>query len=172
MSNKTIITAAPNKQELFITRTFEASRELVFKAFSTPELLVQFFAPFGIKMKFNYVDFKNNGAYSWTHFNDEGEVYCTFKGVIYEVVAPERIIQTVEMEGLPEGGNVLLEIYSFEEISNNRTQLIIQNVFRSVENRDAMVESGFESGVVAIFEQLDDLLPKIGKDESPMKKEK
>ena len=161
MSHKTIITAEQNKQELFITREFDASRELVFKAFSTPEILLQFFAPFGIKMKFNYVDFKNNGAYSWTHFNDEGKIYCTFKGVIHEIVEPERIIQTVEREGLPDGGNVMLEIYSFEEITNNKTKLIIQNVFRSVADRDAMVEIGFESGVVAIFEQLDELLPKI-----------
>lgn len=155
---KTKIIAEPQKQELFIHREFEASRELIFKAFSTPEILLQFFAPFGIKMKFNYVNFKNNGAYSWTHFNDEGKIYCTFKGVIHEVVEPKRIIQTVEMEGLPEGGHVLLEIYSFEELSNNKTRLIIQNVFRSVTDRDAMIESGFESGVVVIFNQLDDLL--------------
>lgn len=86
MSNKTKITAEPNKQELFIIREFEASRELIFKAFSTPEILLQFFAPFGIIMKFNYVDFKNNGAYSWTHFDDTGKIFCTFKGVIHEIV--------------------------------------------------------------------------------------
>ncbi len=161
MSHKTIITAEPNKQELFITREFEASRALIFKAFSTPQILLQFYAPFGIKMKFNYVDFKSMGAYSWTHFDDTGKIFCTFKGVIHEIVPPERIVQTVEMEGLPEGGQVLLEIFDFEEIATNKTKLIIQDIFRSAGDRDAMVESGFESGVVAIFEQLDNLLPKI-----------
>lgn len=161
MLNKTTITAEPNKQELFITRVFDNTRELVFKAFSTPEILLQFYAPYGINMKFNYVEFKSNGAYSWTHFDDNGKIFCTFKGVIHEIVLPERIVQTVEMEGLPEGGHVLLEIFDFEEITANKTKLVIQNVFRSVEDRDAMVESGFESGVVAIFEQLDKLLPKI-----------
>ncbi len=157
-SNDTSIIAEENKQELFIVREFDASSELVFKAFSTPELLLQFYAPFGIKMKFNYVDFKDGGSYSWTHYNDEGVIYCTFKGVIHEVVAPERIIQTVEMEGLPEGGHVMLEIFIFEELANDRTKLTVQEVFRSVADRDAMIQSGFESGVVEIFNQLDELL--------------
>ena len=68
------------------------------------------------------------------------------------------MIQTAEMEDLPKGGQVCLEIFTFEELSNNKTKLIIQDVFRSIENRDEMVESGFESGVVAIFEQLDNLI--------------
>jgi uncharacterized protein YndB with AHSA1/START domain len=157
-TNKTKVIAEEGKQELFIIREFDAPRELVFKAFSTPELLLKFYAPFGIKMKFNYVDFKDGGSYSWTHYNDAGKIYCTFKGVIHEIVSPERIIQTVEMEGLPEGGHVLLEIFTFEEIVNNRTKLIIQDVFRSIADRDEMIKSGFESGVVEIFNQLDKLL--------------
>ena len=165
MSNKTIITAEPDKQELFISREFDGSRELVFKAFSTPELLLQFYAPFGVKMKFNYAEFKSNGAYSWTHSDGAGKIYCTFKGVIHEIVSPERIVQTAEMEDLSEGGHVMLEILSFEELPMNRTKLIIQNVFRSVADRNAMVESGFESGVVAIFQQLDQLLPEMSGNE-------
>jgi uncharacterized protein YndB with AHSA1/START domain len=157
-TNKTKVIAEAGKQELFILRDFDAPRELVFKAFSTPELLLQFYAPFGAKMEFNYVDFKNNGAYSWTHSDGAGKIYCTFKGVIHEIVSPERVIQTVEMEDLPEGGHVMLEIFTFEEIANNRTKLIIQDVFRSIADRDEMIKSGFESGVVEIFNQLDSLL--------------
>ncbi|WP_308992478.1 SRPBCC domain-containing protein [Mariniflexile litorale] len=156
--SKTTITAEPNKQELFITREFNAPRELVFKAFTTPETLLQFYAPFGIKMKFNYANFQNSGSYSWTHFDGADKIYCTFKGVIHEIVAPERMIQTVEMENQPKGGQVCLEIFTFEELSNSKTKLIVQNVFRSIEDRDEMVQSGFESGVVAIFEQLDTLI--------------
>ncbi|GIZ08159.1 SRPBCC domain-containing protein [Flavobacterium sp. UMI-01] len=158
MANKTTITAAPNKQELFITREFDAPRELVFKAFTTPEILLQFYAPYGIKMKFNYADFRSGGSYSWTHSDGAGKIYCTFKGVIHEILPPERMTQTVEMEDQPKAGNVILEIFDFEEIDNNKTKLIIQDVFRSIEDRDEMVQSGFEGGVVAIFEQLDELL--------------
>jgi uncharacterized protein YndB with AHSA1/START domain len=157
-THKTQIIAEAGKQELFIIREFDASRELVFKAFTTPEIMLQFFAPFGFKMKFNYADFKNGGSYSWSHSDDKGKILCTFKGVIHEIVSPERMIQTVEMEGLPEGGHVLLEVFIFEEITSNKTKLTIQDVFRSVADRDEMVKSGFESGVVEIFNQLDDLL--------------
>jgi uncharacterized protein YndB with AHSA1/START domain len=59
---------------------------------------------------------------------------------------------------LPEGGHVILEVFTFETLPTGKTKLTIQDVFRSVADRDAMVESGFESGVVAIFEQLDKLI--------------
>ncbi len=157
-TNKTQIIAEKDKQELFIIREFDASRLLVYEAFTTPELLLKFYAPFGAIMKFNYVDFKNGGSYSWSHTDGKGKIFCTFKGVIHEIVWPERMIQTVEMEGLPEGGHVMLEIFSFEEVNNNKTKLIIQNVFRSVADRDEMIKSGFESGVIEIFNQLDELL--------------
>lgn len=156
--NKTQVIVESGKQELFIIREFDAPRELVFKAFSTPELMLQFYAPFGLKMKFNYADYKNGGSYSWSHSDGTGKICCTFKGVIHEIVSPERIIQTAEMEGLPEGGHVVLEAVTFEAIANNRTKLIIQDISRSVADRDEMVKSGFEDGMIAVFSQLDNLL--------------
>jgi uncharacterized protein YndB with AHSA1/START domain len=157
-NNKTQVIAEKGKQEVFIIREFDAPRELVFKAFSTPEIMVQFYAPFEFKMEFNYADYKNGGSYSWSHSDGKGKMLCTFKGVIHEIVSPERIIQTAEMEGLPEGGHVVLEACTFETLANNRTRLTIQDVCRSVADRDEMVRSGFESGLVVIFEQLDELL--------------
>jgi uncharacterized protein YndB with AHSA1/START domain len=156
--NKTQVTAETDKQELFIVREFDAPRELVFKAFSTPEIMVQFHAPVGINMKFNYADYKNGGSYSWTHSDNDGKIFCTFKGVIHEIIFPERIIQTSELEGMPDGGHVVLEALTFEALSGEKTKLTIQTVCRSVADRDAMVEEGFESGLVIIFEQLDELL--------------
>ena len=157
-NNKTQVIAETGKQELFIIREFDAPRELVFKAFSTPEIMVKFFAPFGFKMKFNQADYKNGGSYSWSHSDSTDKILCTFKGVIHEIVSPERIVQTAEMEGLPEGGHIVLEVCTFETLGNNRTKLIIQDICRSVADRDEMVKSGFESGMVAIFNQLDNLL--------------
>jgi uncharacterized protein YndB with AHSA1/START domain len=157
-TNKTQVIAEEGKQEVFIIREFDAPRELVFKAFATPEIMVQFYAPFGFKMEFNYADYKNGGSYSWSHSDGKGKMLCTFKGVIHEIVSPERIIQTAEMEGLPEGGHVVLEACIFEALANNRTRLTIQDVCRSVADRDEMVRSGFESGMVVVFEQLDELM--------------
>ncbi len=157
-TNKTQVIAETGKQEVFIIREFDAPRELVFKAFCTPEIMVQFYAPFGFKMEFNYADYKNGGSYSWSHSDGADKIYCTFKGVIHEIVSPERIVQTAEMEGFPEGGHVVLEVCTFETLPDNRTKMIIQDICRSIADRDEMVKSGFESGLVVIFEQLDELL--------------
>src|SRR5690606_27979183 len=155
-ANKTHVTAETGKQELYITREFDAPREDVFKAFSTPEIIIQFYAPFGAKMKFNHADYKNGGSYSWTQSDDDGNILCTFWGAIHEMVAPERIVQTTELEGLPEGGHAILEVLSFETLPNNKTKLTIQDICRSVADRDALIESGMESGLVIVFEQLDE----------------
>ena len=64
-NNNIRVIAEPGKQELFIIREFDAPREKVFKAFTDPEILVQFFAPFGHTMHFNYHDYKTGGSYSW-----------------------------------------------------------------------------------------------------------
>ena len=155
---KTEIIAEPGKQELFIHRVFDAPRELVYKAFSDPDVLLEFFAPKGIKMQFVLKEYEEGKAYCYRHTDADGNVLCTFKGVVHEMTAPQRIIVTSELEELPEWGHVVLEIYEFTSLDGNKTKLTIQDVCRSVENRDAMIKSGMEGGLVSIFNNLDELL--------------
>jgi uncharacterized protein YndB with AHSA1/START domain len=154
---KTQIIAETGQQELFIIREFDAPRELVFKAFITPEILRQFFAPAGVKMTFNQSDYRTGGAFHYTHTMPDGSSFSSF-GYIHELTAPERIIQTFEFDGLPERGHVVLEAMLFEELPSSRTKLTIHDVCRTLADRNAMVESGMESGLVKIFQQLDVLL--------------
>jgi uncharacterized protein YndB with AHSA1/START domain len=158
MSNQTKITAAPGKQEFFIEREFDAPRELVFKAFNEPELLTQWLGPSSLTMEIEKFDNKSGGSYRFLHFdcNGTGEKYG-FNGVIHEVAAPERIIRTFEFEGLPERGHVSLEFLTLEVVSNNRTKLNIQSVFKSVADRDGMLQSGMEGGMNEGFRKLDAL---------------
>jgi uncharacterized protein YndB with AHSA1/START domain len=158
--NKTIVTAEKGKQEVFIIREFDAPRELVFEAFSQVEYLEQFFAPDNRITKYEYGDFRNNGSYKYSTMDEKGNVLCTFKGVIHEVAAPERIIQTAEMEGLPVKGHVVLEKMTFDELPGNRTKLIIHDVCMSVADRDMMVTADMEGGLIEIFNHLDSLLLK------------
>src|SRR5688572_21312179 len=92
----TQVAAEAGKQELFIIREFDAPRDLVFKAFTDPEILLQFFAPFGNTMHFNHHNYATGGSYSWCNKNAAGEILCTFAGAIHELTAPLRIIQTSE----------------------------------------------------------------------------
>ena len=157
-NNNIRVIAEPGKQELFIIREFDAPREKVFKAFTDPEILVQFFAPFGHTMHFNYHDYKTGGSYSWCNKNADDKVLCTFNGVIHELTAPARIIQTSEFMELPERGHAVMEAMLFDELENGRTRLTIHDVCFSAADRNAMVESGMEKGLADIFNQLDALL--------------
>ena len=154
---KTTIIAEPGKQELFIIREFDAPRELVFKAFTDPKLLVQWMGPKDLTMKIDKMEVKAGGSYRYTHSDKNGNEYG-FRGVIHEIEKPVRVIQTFEFEGLPEKGHVTLDTARFEELPGNRTKVIGQSVFQSVADRDGMIKSGMERGVLDSHERLDTLL--------------
>jgi uncharacterized protein YndB with AHSA1/START domain len=157
--NETSVKAEAGKQELFITREFNAPREMVFKAFTTPELIVQWLTPCDLKLRLDKFEPKSGGAYRYVHIDAAGNEYG-FHGSVHEVLAPQRIIQTFEFEGLPESGHVVLETSRFEELPGNRTRLTVQSVFQSVTDRDGMVNAGMEHGVSDSYNLLDVLLAK------------
>jgi uncharacterized protein YndB with AHSA1/START domain len=156
MANETIIIAEPGKQELFITREFDAPRELVFKAHTDPELYQQWVGPDGMTMSVDKMDAINGGSYQFAHERD-GHKY-TFHGVYHEVLSPERIIGTFEFDGLPETGHVIMGTTKFEDLGGGRSRLVHQSVFQSVADRDGMIQSGMERGVQDGYRKLDILL--------------
>ena len=157
--NQTKIKAEPGKQELFITREFEAPRELVFKAFTDPKLLIQWLGPCELTLRIDKMEPGAGGSWRFVHVDKNGSEFG-FHGVCHEEKIPERLIRTFEFEGLPESGHVVLETAKFEALPRGRTKLTIQSVFQSVEDRDGMVQSGMERGVTESHESLDALLAK------------
>lgn len=157
--NKTNITVEPGKQELFITREFDAPRELVYKAHTDPDLYVQWLGPHGYKMVLETFEPYSGGRYRYIHKDKDGSEYG-FHGVFHEM-SEELMIQTFEFEGLPERGHVILDTMRLEELPGNRTRATIQSVYQSVSDRDGMVESGMERGVNEGYERLDELLAKM-----------
>jgi uncharacterized protein YndB with AHSA1/START domain len=157
--NQTTITAEPGKQELVITREFDAPRELVFKVFTDPELLPQWWGPRYLSTIVDKMDVRPGGQ--WRFINrDAQENEYAFHGVYHEVLAPERIIDTFEYEGLPETGHVTLETMKLEELPGGRTRLTTQSVYQTVMDRDAVLQSGMESGVNDTYDRLSELLEK------------
>jgi len=155
--NTTKITAEPGKQELFITREFDAPRELVFKAHTDPELYAQWLGPRGLTTTFEVFEPVSGGRYRFIQKDKDGNEFA-FHGVTHEVTAPERIIGTFEFEGLPEAGHVTLETTRFEALPGGRTRVTSQSVFQSVADRDGMIQSGMEDGVNQGYERLDEIL--------------
>ncbi|MGZ9166833.1 MAG: SRPBCC family protein [Anaerolineales bacterium] len=156
--NKTKIVAEPGKQELFITREFDAPRELVFKAHADPNLFVQWIGPRGLTTTLETFEPVSGGKWRFIQKDKDGNEYG-FHGVFHEV-SQERMIQTFEFDGLPESGHVTLETTKLEALSNGRTRLTAQSVFQSVSDRDGMIQSGMERGVNEGYERLDELLAK------------
>ncbi|MGZ7209902.1 MAG: SRPBCC family protein [Methanobacterium sp.] len=160
VKNNTSITAEPGKQEILIEREFDAPRELVFKAFTDPELYKQWIGPRGLKTTIETFEPRNGGSWRYIQEDEDGNEFA-FHGVNHEVLPPERIIDTFEFEGLPETGHVILDTLKLEALPGNRTKIVDQSVFQSVEDRDGMMQSGMEEGVNDSYERLDELLEKI-----------
>ena len=155
--NKITVIAEPGKQECFITREFDAPRELVFQAFTDPELVPQWWGPRRLSTLVDKMDAKAGGQWRFLNRDPQGNEYA-FHGVYHEVRAPERIIDTFEFEGLPEAGHVALETLTLEELPGGRTRLTAQSVFQSVADRDGALQSGMEEGLNDSYERLTELL--------------
>lgn len=156
MANKTTVTAEPGKQELYIIREFDAPRELLFRAHTEAALYEQWVGPDDLAMTVEKMEAFDGGSYRFLHTRG-GHVYA-FHGVYHEVLAPERIIGTFEFDGLPEKGHVIMGTTKFEDLGNGRSRLVHQSVFQSVEDRDGMIQSGMERGVVDGYNKLDGVL--------------
>ena len=152
--NKVIVTAEPGKQELFITREFDAPRELVYQAHIDPKLYVQWLGPHGYEMVLEEFEPVNGGKYRYIHKDKDGNEYG-FHGTFHEM-SIDNMIQTFEFEGYP--GHVSLDCMTLEELPGNRTRATIHSVFQSVSDRDGMIQNGMEIGVREGYERLDDIL--------------
>ncbi len=152
--NRTQITAEPGKQELFITREFDAPRELVFKAHTDPNLFVQWLGPRGYEMILETFEPVSGGAYRYVHKDPAGNEFA-FHGTFHEM-SQERMVQTFEFEGYP--GHVSLDSMTLEELPGNRTRIKIQSIFQSVSDRDGMIENGMERGINDGYEKLDAMM--------------
>ena len=160
-NNRTQLTAEPGKQEILITRKFDAPRELVFKAFTDPKLYTQWLGPRELTMTLESFEPRNGGMWRYIHKDQDGNEYA-FHGVYHEVTAPERIINTFEFEGLAEKGHVILETARFEALPGDRTKLRSQAVFQSVADRDGMLQSGMQDGAEVSYDRLAELLAQVG----------
>jgi len=151
--NKVTVTAEPGRQELFITREFDAPRELVYKAHIDPKLYVQWLGPHGYEMTLETFEPVSGGKYRYIHKDKEGNEYG-FHGTFHEI-SMDSMIQTFEFEGYP--GHVSLDSMTLDELPGNRTKITIHSVFQSVDDRDGMIQNGMEKGVTEGYERLDDI---------------
>ena len=150
------VVANPGSHEIVITRSFDAPRDLVFKAFIDPDAVSRWWGQGDSETIVDELEARPGGRWRFVERSGDGSEHG-FHGVYHDAVAPERIVYTFEWEGLP--GHVLLETITFEE-QDGKTHMTDSSVFQSVADRDGMLQSGMESGASESLDRLDAYLAK------------
>jgi uncharacterized protein YndB with AHSA1/START domain len=152
----TRVTATPGTPFIEVEREFEAPRDLVYRAWTDPKLLVRWLGPRRLQMRIDYWELgERGGSYRYVNSGEDGFEHA-FHGSFHRTTAdPYTLLQTFEYEGAP-GYVSLDELRLVEE--GNKTIAKIRSVHQTVEARDAMVAGGMSEGMNDGFEKLDELL--------------
>jgi uncharacterized protein YndB with AHSA1/START domain len=156
LNDKQYTIVEPGKQEIIMLRTFDAQRDLVFRAFTDPQVVARWWGVGNTAI--DTMEARPGGRWRYVETADDGSQYA-FHGVYHEVAAPERLVYTFEFEGIP--GHVLMETIIFQALDDNRTRIIDQAVYQSVEDRDGMLQEGMEEGANASMDKLERLLASL-----------
>ena len=144
-------------REIVVTRTFDGPARLIFKAWTTPELIMRWWTPasFGITFVSCEADVRTGGSYRYVFGHPQFDQPMAFHGRYLEVDPPNKLVWTNE-----EGGAGSVTTVTFEE-SNGKTLLTLRDVHPSKEALDAEIESGAIGGYPEQFNQLDTILPSL-----------
>jgi uncharacterized protein YndB with AHSA1/START domain len=153
----------PADDQILITREFAAPRELVYKAFTTPELVQRWWHANRGEMTDSQIDLRVGGAYRFAM--DAGGFEVAFHGEYLEIVPGEKIVSTEVYEGLPEGvteeqGRTVNTVTLTEE--NGRTTLTMLIQAANKTSRDAIIESGMEDGLQDALDLLEQTAQSLG----------
>ena len=131
------------QHELVITRTFDAPRALVFKAWSAPEHMVRWLGPKDFTAPHCTMEFRVGGAYRACICSPDSKEYW-MRGIYREIVKPERIVFTFSWEEDGERGHENLITVTFAEQGEKTHMTFRQAFFEFVEQRDSHHEGWSE----------------------------
>jgi len=148
--------STPTEREIRIERVFDAPRERVWRAFTDPTLVAQWWGR-GHKLVIERMEVVRGGHWRYVEHGPDG--VHGFEGRYREVAAPDRLVQTFEWDGMP--GHVVVETVAFEDLGDGRTKVVNTSLFHTTEERDGMLRSGMEQGLNESYAALDRLLAKL-----------
>ena len=143
-SNRAQVTT-PADEEILIVREFDAPKHLVYKAYTTPELVSRWWPGERGEMETCEIDLRVGGKWRYAMVA-KGGFPVAFHGEFSEIVENERLVTTEVYEGAPPGLEDPINIVTFEE-SGGRTTLTIVVKVESREVRDMIIDSGMEGGL-------------------------
>jgi uncharacterized protein YndB with AHSA1/START domain len=146
-SSGTAKVTLPADDQILITREFEAPRHLVYKAWTTPELVKRWWHANRGEVTSAEIDLRVGGKWRYVGESPDGHGVI-FHGEYREIVPNERIVSTEAYEGAPDpDANATLNTLTLTELDDGRTLLTVLVQAPSKEVRDAIIESGMEAGM-------------------------
>jgi uncharacterized protein YndB with AHSA1/START domain len=133
----------PTDTQILITREFDAPKHLVYKAWTTPELVKRWWNAKRGEVTIADIDLRVGGTWRWVMVTDEG-FEVAFHGEYRELVPNERIVTTEVYEGMPDAA--ALNTLTFTE-EDGRTTITLLVDHASKEHRDGHINSGMEAGM-------------------------
>lgn len=161
---------AASGNEYTLTRMFDAPRLLVWRAWTTPAMLGQWFGPHGFTCPVCQVDLRVGGRYRIVMRSPEGKDY-PLRGSYLEIAEPERLVMSVETDehppewhemvnrerGTSEPEGALTWTVTLAE-QGGRTRVTVVNRFGSAADRDAHIRLGAYDGWSQSFEKMEALM--------------
>ena len=154
MEQKTIVNAEEGKQDLVITRQFDLPLELLFKAYEDAEILSQWMGTQVLKL-----ENRKHGNYQFETTDKNGNKVFGASGVIHEFIPNRKITRTFEMDNSSFG--VQLEVYEFEKVSDETSQLNMHVIYESVKQRDEVLKLPFKYGINMAHNRLEEVVNKL-----------
>ena len=142
-SSGTATVTLPTDEQILITREFDAPRHLVYRAWTTPDLVKRWWSANRGEVTIAEIDLRVGGRWRYAMLADGG-FEVAFHGEFREIVPNERIVSTEVYEGMPDAE--ALNTVSFTE-AEGRTTVTILVEHASKEHRDAHLSSGMEEGL-------------------------
>ena len=159
ISSRSAVVTLPEDKQILITREFDAPKELVYKAYTTPELVRRWWNAKRGDVTTCEIDLRVGGRWRYVMVTPDG-FEVGFHGEYRELVPNERIVTTEVYEGVPDGDGVLNTV-SFAE-ADGRTTLTILVEHTSKELRDTHIESGMEDGLQDALDLLEQTAVSLG----------
>jgi uncharacterized protein YndB with AHSA1/START domain len=147
------VVTLPTDTQILITREFDAPRHLVFRAYTTPELIKRWWSGDRGTVTSAEVDLRPGGTWRYVMVANGG-FEVAFHGEYSEIVPDERIVSTEVFEGMPDASAVTTTTFT-ETGGRTRLQMLIQH--QNSEHRDAHINSGMEGGMQEAMDHLEDV---------------
>ena len=144
----------PSEREVIMTRVFDAPRELVFAAWTRPDLLPRWLDANGRALAVCEIDLRPGGAIHFV-WRGAGKKDVGLRGTYREITAPERLVHTEAWEDWPAGEVTVTTLFTERD---GKTTLSGTMLFPSQEVRDAVLKAGMARGAGESYDKLDILL--------------